>query len=419
MSHLITLSQIDESSNALAFLQNILFSELGNCSLMIVNTLNLSNGFYQLSSYCNADVCPTYTAAEILMPISKLNVFQGEFIEQWKSWSRATLVDQQQCPALFNNSNLALDQVLILPILLDAKIERWILIQNQEIDIHQIDLHKLLLLANFAVVSLARATEKRQLEEITNWREKELKEIARLQHLLLPDPDTKIPGIELAFKFQVYKEAGGDYFDITSLASDKSTKDPHMFAGIIADVTGHGPSAAVEAAMLDAILRTYKKEEDEAEPPAAVIDYVNTHFFTRKNRGKFITAIAFVYDPADKILKYTCAGHPYGFIKRGKTLIKLDQASDIPIGVLKDYKWTNHEIRLQAHDIIFVYTDVVLETRDAQQSEFGFERLEQVLINAENCPHCLVDDVADALIAFRHSDELCDDLTLCAIEIFN
>jgi len=415
---LIKLSQIDESSNALAFLQNILFSELGHCSLIIVNTLNLPKNTYQLSNYCNTEVCPNYTAAEILMPISKLGISEGDFIEQWKLLSQPLLVKRQECQDLFSENNLMSDEALVLPILIDAKIERWVLVLNQETSIQAIDLPKLMLLANFAVVSLARATEKRQLEEITNWREEELKEISRLQHLLLPDPETTIPGIELAFKFQVYKEAGGDYFDITSLADDRASDKPHKFGSIIADVTGHGPSAAVEAAMLDAIIRTYKPDSTELEPPAAVIDYVNTHFFTRKNRGKFITAITFTYEPETKILKYACAGHPYGYVKRGNQLIRLDQASDIPIGVLKDYQWTNHEIQLQRHDIIFVYTDVVIETRDMQKNEFGFERLEQVLINAESCPHCLVDDVADALVAFRDSDELCDDLTLCAIQIF-
>ena len=92
---------------------------------------------------------------------------------------------------------------------------------------------------------------------------------------------------------------------------------------------------------------------------------------------------------------------------------------DDPIGVLKEYQWSNHEIKLLHHDIIFLYTDVVLETRNAPQEEFGFDRLEKILIDAEACPHCLVDDVAEALTDFNESDELCDDLTLCAIQVFH
>lgn len=419
LSQLLQLRQVEKHANALAFLQSILNSEVGNCTLAIVNCLNLAENHFQISSYCLDDYCPIYSAAELLNPTNELRVFKGEFIEQWKSMLTPAIVNKENCKALFQDQLSSHNNVLVLPILLDLHVERWLLILTTERDCSDIDLEKLSLLANFAMVDLARAGEKKQLEEITNWREQELKEISRLQHLLLPEAGTNIPGIELAFKYQVYKEAGGDYFDISSLNNEVNSTEPQAFGAIIADVTGHGPSAAVEAAMLDAILRTYKPNEDDIEPPAGLLDYVNTHFFTRKNRGKFITVIVFTYDPALRRLRYACAGHPHGYIKRGKELLRLDQAQDIPIGVLKEYKWSNHDVMLLPNDIIFVYTDVVLESRNPQKQDFGFERLENILINAENCPHCVVDDVADALTAFCETDELCDDLTLCAIEILS
>jgi serine phosphatase RsbU (regulator of sigma subunit) len=383
----------------------------------VVNSLDLDGDYFQISNYCHPNSQPIYKVAEILKRSNEHRIFSGEFIVQWKRMSSPIHVYKEHCAQLFQDDLANYDSVLVLPILLDAKVERWVLILDAHIDSHTLDLSKLNLLVNFAVSSLARSEEKKKLQEITNWREQELTEISRLQHLLLPEENLSIPGIELAFKFKVYKEAGGDYFDVMSLSKDKLENEPHNFGVMIADVTGHGPSAAVEAAMFDAILRTYRPEGNSGNP-AQVIEYVNTHFFTRKNRGKFVTAIAMSYDPETKTLCYACAGHPYGYIKRGNTLIRLDQAEDIPIGVLKEYEWSNHEVKLMHHDIIFVYTDVVLETRNAKQEEFGFGRLEKALLDAEACPHCLVDDVAEALTDFNESDELCDDLTLCAIQIF-
>ena len=417
LTDLTKLSQIDGFPNSLAFLQSILSTELGDCTIAVINSLNLDNDYFQISNYCHPNRQPIYKVAEILNRSNDQRIFFGEFIEQWQKMSSPIHVYKKDCAELFQDDLAPYDGVLVLPILLDAKVERWVLILEAENDSHSLDLSKLNLLINFAVLSIARAEEKKKLQEITNWREQELSEISRLQHLLLPEEDLSIPGIELAFKFKVYKEAGGDYFDITSLSKEKPEGESHNFAVMIADVTGHGPSAAVEAAMLDAILRTYKPEGNTPQP-AQVIEYVNTQFFTRKNRGKFITAIAMAYDPEAKTLCYACAGHPYGFIKRGDTLIRLDQGKDIPIGVLKEYEWSSHEVEVLHHDIIFLYTDVVLETRNAKKEEFGFERLEKTLIDAEACPHCLVDDVADALTNFNESDELCDDLTLCAIQVF-
>jgi len=417
LTHLTKLSQIENFSNSLSFLQSVLSTELGACTIAVVNSLDLQGNNFQISNYCHPNSQPAYKVAEILKRSNDQRIFSGEFIVKWKRMSSPVHVIKEHCVELFQDDLEQYDSVLVLPILLDAKVERWVLILDAHNDSHTLDLSKLNLLVNFAVSSLARAEEKKKLQEITNWREQELSEISRLQHLLLPEEDLSIPGIELAFKFKVYKEAGGDYFDVMSLSEDKLAPGPHKFGVMIADVTGHGPSAAVEAAMFDAILRTYKPEENIGKP-AQVIEYVNTHFFTRKNRGKFVTAIAMSYDPQTKTLCYACAGHPYGYIKRGKTLIRLDQGKDIPIGVLKEYQWSNHEIKLEHHDIIFVYTDVVLETRNAKQEEFGFDRLEKALLAAEACPHCLVDDVEHSLIDFNESDELCDDLTLCAIQVF-
>jgi len=416
---LIKLRQVDKHANTIGFLKNILNSELGNASLAMVNCLKLDKNYFQISNYCHDDYCPIYNAVEFLNPTNELRIYQGLFVEQWKGISAPFIAKKSDCPALFQDKLANHEHIIVVPILLDLHIERWILVIDHGNELNVEDLERLSLLANFAMVDLARAAENKELEEITNWREQELKEISRLQHLLLPEEGTKIPGIELAFRYQVYKEAGGDYFDIGSLSDDKEKTEPHFFGAIIADVTGHGPSAAIEAAMLDAILRTYKRQTEEEEPPAAVLDYVNTHFFTRRNRGKFITAMAFTYDPELRRLRYACAGHPHGYIKRGEELIKLDQAQDIPIGVLKEYQWTNYDIQLQPHDIVFVYTDVVLETRSPEKEEFGFDRLETVIENADKCPHRVVDDVADALTLFAETDVLLDDLTLCAIEIFS
>lgn len=418
MPDLTKLSQIESFPNSLAFLQSIFSTELGECTLAVVNTLNLEGNNFQISNYCHPNSLPKYKVAEILRRSNDQRIFSGKFIAQWQKMSSPAHVFKEHCAELFQGDLANYKRVLVLPILLDAKVERWVLILASENDSLNLDLSKLNLLANFAVSSIARAEEKKKLLEITNWREQELNEISRLQHLLLPEENLAIPGIELAFKFKAYKEAGGDYFDVTSLSKDKLIDEPHQFGVMIADVTGHGPSAAVEAAMFDAILRTYKPIENVSQP-AQLMNYVNTHFFTRKNRGKFVTALAMSYDPDTKILCYACAGHPFGYIKRGKTLIRLDQAQDIPIGVLKEYQWSNHEITLLHHDIIFLYTDVVLETRNSKQDEFGFDRLEKILMDAEACPHCLVDDVTEALTDFNESDELCDDLTLCAIEVFH
>ena len=173
---------------------------------------------------------------------------------------------------------------------------------------------------------------------------------------------------------------------------------------------------------LNAILRTYDadklQDKDQGGGPAAVVEYVNKYFFTSKLRGKFITANLFYYDTNTRVLQYTSAGHPMSYVKRrGSQLICLDLSQGIPIGIMKDYQWSNGEIQLREGDILFMYTDVVLETRNAQDNEFGAARLESVIAASDACPHGVVDDVEQALYKFSGQNKLTDDLTLCAIQI--
>ncbi|TQV86098.1 serine/threonine-protein phosphatase [Exilibacterium tricleocarpae] len=417
MRYLLQLSQASSESNALAFLYKALMEELGGCTLGIVNSVGLAQGCFQLSGFCDQHYCPIYSPDELLLPSDEFPVYQGDFIEVWKAAAEPFTVLRSQAPDLFRDNLQRYEIAFVLPIWHDREVERWLLVLESECSILDVDTAKLALIANYAFSSMARVVEKRQLKEAQQWIDREINEMARLQKLLLPEEDTSIPGVELAFRFKAYKQTSGDYLDISSLGEDQPSSQPHEFGAMIADVAGHGPSAAVEAAMLDAIVRTYRPAGDASVDE--FLNYLNTHFFTRKHRGKFITLNTFHYEPALRRLNYCSAGHPVAYIKRDEQVIPLSEAQDIPVGVLRDYRWQRHEFAIERGDILFMYTDVVLETRNTEQQEFGRERLEALIKTTEACPHCVVDAVEEALQDFCAQNEFEDDLTLCAIQFLH
>ena len=165
--------------------------------------------------------------------------------------------------------------------------------------------------------------------------------------------------------------------------------------------------------MVDAIFRTFRG--NESTTPADAANYLNENFFTRRDRGKFVTAKLFSYQ--SRRLRYVSAGHPTGYIKRGDVIFALDGSQGIPVGVLLDYRWTCAEFDVEPGDILFVYTDVVLETRNPKGQEFGIQRLVETLIQAPADPQKLVEVVELALVEFCGLGMIQDDLTLCAIKI--
>ncbi len=417
MHYLLQLSQASSESNALAFLYKALMEELGDCTLGVINSVGLAEGCFQVSGFCDQNFCPIYSPDELLRPSDEFPVYRGDFIESWKNTAEPFTVLRSQAGGLFQDKLKRYEIAFVLPIWHDSQVERWLLILESQNSILDLDTAKLALIANYAFSSMARVVEKRQLKEAQQWIDREINEMARLQSLLLPEANLVIPGVELAFRFQAYKQASGDYLEINSLEDDRSVTRPHEFGVMIADVTGHGPSAAVEAAMLDAIVRTYRPGGQGS--PADFLTYLNTHFFTRKNRGKFITLNLFHYDAPRRVLTYCSAGHPVAYIKRDQQVIALDKARDIPVGVMREYTWQQYEVEIQRGDILFMYTDVVLETRSGENEEYGSERLEALVGVTESCPHCVVDAVESALQDFCDYRAFEDDLTLCAIQFLH
>lgn len=246
-----------------------------------------------------------------------------------------------------------------------------------------------------------------------------LEQIAEIQRKLLPPADHSIPGITLAASYLPFVSAGGDYYDVMPLAPAAGNVQQSQiwprWGAIIADVSGHGPAAAVEAAMLDAILRTYPNLSDG---PAAVLGYANRHFFSRQIRGNFITAFAANYDPQTGLLSYTNAGHNPPVLRRAgqpPLLELLDASAGIPLGVDRDHSWDTVKVQMGTGDLLVLYTDGVTETRNAGGEMFGTGRLQQTIAACEPEPRLVVATLERALELHRQGTTPTDDQTILVI----
>lgn len=273
--------------------------------------------------------------------------------------------------------------------------------------------------ANLLATNLLRALDARRLEHANAWIEREMEEIAKLQQLLRPDPDVSIEGVDVAYSSHIYQYAGGDYLDIPRLSHlvPAEQRCPHAdhWGAIIADVSGHGPSAAVEAAMLDAILRTYPEPVDAG--PASVMGYVNKHLFTRKPRATFVSAFICNYNPEPRRLRYACAGHPPPLVRHADGSVEvLDVPADIPLRVERDYGWAEGERIMARGETLLMYTDGVTEARDAGDQELGMDGVAKLLEKAEGDAAAVLATMQAGLQAHRGGREPRDDETLIAIQ---
>ncbi|MGR8918929.1 MAG: PP2C family protein-serine/threonine phosphatase [Gammaproteobacteria bacterium] len=265
-------------------------------------------------------------------------------------------------------------------------------------------------------VNLLRRLERLRLVEAQSWIEGELAKLSEMQNLLRPTGLDELVGLDVAIESRPHRYAGGDYYDLARLAGPD---DEPRYSIALADVSGHGPAAAAEAAMIDTIMRTYSTSEarHERPGPASVMTYVNRHMFSRKPRPSFATALLALWLPAARRLRYASAGHLPPLLRpgRGGPARALETGEDIPLNILRDYVWQEHEIGLGPGDVLVLYTDGITEALSPDGKQFGFERVRAAVDAAEPRAAAVLEAVSGAVRAHTGGRPNDDDQTVVVV----
>lgn len=275
--------------------------------------------------------------------------------------------------------------------------------------------------ANLAVGLLSRALALRDLSEASSRSHREIEGLADIQRLLQPDA-LDIRGLDCAIHWQPAATAAGDYYDIMSLTALAGPEYPvalgDVWGVMVADVSGHGAAAAMESVQFDAILRTYKGDE-EPGGPAGALTYANRYFFSRRQRRHFLTVFCASHRPDRASLTYVSAGHPPALLKRAGEIRLLGKDDDggIPLGILREHRWENVEIAFGAGDVLMIYTDGIIEAKDRRGTQFGIEGLAEILARAPEGASAaeLVEAFKAALFVHQGSPIGIDDQTLIVL----
>jgi phosphoserine phosphatase RsbU/P len=251
-----------------------------------------------------------------------------------------------------------------------------------------------------------------QLKETYQTLDQEMKSVGEIQRSLLPTQLPRIPKLDLAAYYQPSQRAGGDYYDFFPLPDGR-------WGIFIADVSGHGTPAAVLMAVTHCIAHM---NSGPAAPASYMLEYLNRHLvrlYTRKN-DTFVTAFYGIYDAVQRRLTYSSAGHNPPRLKRCQdgTLVVLDSATNLPLGISPDEVYRDVEQELQPGDQIIFYTDGITEAHNGIRGEmFGIERLDKMLENCSLQASALLDSVLLAVEEFTHGRTADDDRTLIVARV--
>jgi sigma-B regulation protein RsbU (phosphoserine phosphatase) len=236
--------------------------------------------------------------------------------------------------------------------------------------------------------------------------DRELRVVGQIQMSLLPSKLPKVSGLELAADYQTSERAGGDYYDLFDCGDGR-------WGILIADVSGHGAPAAVIMAITHAIAHLHP---GRGTPTGELLQFVNASLastYTNGN-GSFVTAFYGIYDPATRRLVFARAGHNAPRLLRRGKIRGLDGDGGLPLGISAQSTYGECFETLEPGDLLLLYTDGIVEARNAQQELFGVERLDDTLAKADGSAPGAVAAVLAALNAFTGAGPLLDDRTLLA-----
>ena len=265
--------------------------------------------------------------------------------------------------------------------------------------------------------SLMQTSLKQQMEELRRSTaskaaiESELKVASDIQMSMLPKIFPAYPDrddIDIFGQLTPAKAVGGDLFDFF-------IRDEKLFF-CIGDVSGKGVPAALVMAVTRAQFRTVSAHESM---PERIVTRLNDTMSEGNDSNMFVTLFVGVLDLPTGRLRYCNAGHDSPLLI-GSGIGMLPCDSNLPVGVMGDWKFTMQETQIDPGTSIFLYTDGLTEAENIKHDQFTEERILKVaetsLSTNDHNPHRLVDNMTTAVKEFVNGAEQSDDLTMLAIQ---
>jgi DNA-binding LacI/PurR family transcriptional regulator/serine phosphatase RsbU (regulator of sigma subunit) len=235
----------------------------------------------------------------------------------------------------------------------------------------------------------------------------ELDIAARIQTAILPKHPS-VAGLELATLMQPATEVGGDYFDILPCPEG-------CWIGI-GDVAGHGLTAGLVMLMIQSIVAATVHERPALGPGRAwkaLNEVLSDNIRERMGHEEHATLCLIRYERSGR-LTFAGAHEDLLVYKRASGRCERIPTPGIWVGIGAEVPLEATEERqyqLEPGDVLMLYTDGILEAKAPSGEQYGFERLEQLVIKHGALPasricELVMQDVTDWMGAQD------DDLTL-------
>ena len=242
--------------------------------------------------------------------------------------------------------------------------------------------------------------------------ESELKVAHNIQMSMLPKTFPPYPDredIDIFGQLTPAKAVGGDLFDFY-------IRDEQLYF-CIGDVSGKGVPASLFMAVTRSLFRNVSNHQSK---PHLIMKALNDSLVESNEMNMFVTLFVGVLDLQTGLLRYCNAGHDAPLLIGLQRVDVLPCDSNLPIGVMADFDFSEQTILIDKYTTIFLFTDGLNEAENCHQEQFGDDRIMNVaqglLGMGHHRPTHVVRHMTDAVHTFVGTAEQSDDLTMLAIQ---
>ncbi|TRZ77044.1 MAG: response regulator [Deltaproteobacteria bacterium] len=239
--------------------------------------------------------------------------------------------------------------------------------------------------------------------------EHELHLAADIQRSILPDELPEVNGFSFGACILPARQIGGDFYDVFWIGDDE-------MGLLIGDVADKGVPSALFMARTHALIMA---EADKGISAGEVIELVNRHITRMHKTTQFVTVLYGILNLKTRELNYARAGHEPPLVLTADARVeRLSHSRGIALGLMENIVIDQRSVVLSPGTTLLMYTDGMLDCRNANGKPFGLERIKQTLsglvdLNAQR----VCDVLIETLKNYQDGAKQDDDVALVAVHV--
>jgi len=270
------------------------------------------------------------------------------------------------------------------------------------------DLRILSVIGNEAALAL------RNMDLLNHYVEKQRMETALdlagdIQRRVLPERAPNLPGFDIAARCISCDSTSGDYYDFIELTDGR-------WCLAVGDVSGHGFAPALLMMEARSLVRALAVAQRDLQQ---LLSDANRLLAKDLRDDMWMSMMLLVLEPGAATIDYVSAGHePAVLFSPASQQTQYLEATTHPMGVVSEFEFTSTERPVMDEgDVLFMCTDGVVETLNAQSELFGRERLQAAIAEAADQPaEAIIEAILAQVEQFRGGAPQHDDVTMVVVK---